>query len=466
MKRGAVIEWVGLAAVAAIAMVAAPARASLTASETEQVRRGVATGSDLARVRALVARPDLSPDEAAAALVTPATTTAFDAAHATFFHDLVFGETSAPSRPVLAPAAIRAALARADAVLGKHALDLGRVPAALGELERAYGFVEEIASAAPAMNVPSSSRAECATALRDHLGRNATVLSLASPVAPPVARVRAQAALALLDLMPDAPTRRIDAADGLALAGPRRALLVERGLLVLDAGASDAHVAALRALFDRFPDLKDGLEAIVVGGDASGLVARDGAVVATGADPGGAAGAALLWGNDVRSPPGDGWTTAVARGLATLAVTRAAERRRADLRVQFERDGGVGGVAAMAAMLAINGPLGVEVAAARLIAGRKESATCLADAIGALAVFASPPARPADGIAVSVGPAKTTGPATTELTHISLAMTGAASTFRLEGHTWTFEHDANGAVSGLRRDGLPVTRAMLVAVKE
>jgi hypothetical protein len=459
MKRG----LFALAA-AVIATIAAPSRASLTASETEQVRRGVATASDLGRVRALVARPDLSADEAAGAIVAPATMTPLDAAHASFFHELVFGESSAPSRPVLAAAAVRAVLARAAAVLGQHGLDLDRASAALGELDRVYAFVEEIASAGPAMNVPASSRAACASALGDHLGRNANFLSLNSTVAPAVARVRSQAALAFVDLMPDAPTRRIDAADGLALAGARRALLVERGVLLLDAGATDAHVAAFRALFDRMPGLRDGLEAVVVGGDPSGLVARDGAVVGTAADPGGAAGAALLWGNDVRSPPGDGWTTAVARGLASLAVSRAAERR-ADLRAQFERDGGVGGVAAMAAMLAIDGPLGVEVAAARLLAGRKESATCLADAVGALAVFAPQPAHSGDGTSVSVGPAKTAGPPTMELTRVTLAPSGTAAAFRLEGHTWTFERDPAGAVTGLRRDGIPVSRAMLVAVK-
>jgi len=84
-------------AMAAVLSVAAPSRASLTPSEAEQVRRGVETASDLGRVRALVARPDLSSDEAAAAMIAPMTTTAVDAAHVTFLHDLVFGDASAAS---------------------------------------------------------------------------------------------------------------------------------------------------------------------------------------------------------------------------------------------------------------------------------------------------------------------------------------------------------------------------------
>src|SRR5450432_984831 len=93
-------------AVVAVLSVAAPSRASLTPSEAEQVRRGVATASDLGRVRALVARPDLSSDEAAAAMISPLTTTVLDDAHVAFLHDLVFGDTPTASRPVLAVATV------------------------------------------------------------------------------------------------------------------------------------------------------------------------------------------------------------------------------------------------------------------------------------------------------------------------------------------------------------------------
>jgi hypothetical protein len=145
-----------------------------------------------------------------------------------------------------------------------------------------------------------------------------------------------------------------------------------------------------------------------------------------------------------------------------MAVSRAADRR-PDLGAELHRDSEV---AATVAMLAINGPLGVEVAASRFIAGRRESAISLANAIGALAVFApSASGHPPDGTVVAVGPAKVSGPATTELTRIVLTPSGPAAAFRLEGHTWTFDRDASGVVTGLRRDGLPVTRAMLLAVK-
>ena len=148
------------AVVAAVVSVAAPSRASLTPSEAEQVRHGVKTATDLPRVRALVARPDLSADEAAAALIAPMSATPFDPAHVTFLDDLVFNGAPTASQPVLVVAAVRGVLARADAILGQHALDLDRAPAALAELARVYGWIERVATASRAANVPDSARTQ------------------------------------------------------------------------------------------------------------------------------------------------------------------------------------------------------------------------------------------------------------------------------------------------------------------
>ncbi|HEX3772382.1 MAG TPA: hypothetical protein VHV30_16005 [Polyangiaceae bacterium] len=441
---------------------AATAQASLTPSEAEQVRRGVVTASDLGRVRALVARPDLSADEAANAVAGPAATAPLDAPHAAFFHEMLFGEASVSARPVLAPVVVRAVLARADAVLNQHALDFERNPAAIGEVARAYALVEEIASAGPIANVPASARAVCASAVRDDIAKNPGVLAPGSTVGPMLARVRGQLTIALVDLMPDAPTRRIDAADALGLQGPRRALLAERGVLVIDAGATDAQIAGLRAALDRFAGVGDPIEAVLLGGDATGLAARDGAVLGVPMDASATA-PARLWGSDVRSVPGDAWSTAIARGMAARAVARVMSER-PNLKAEIDRAGGGGAVdvTTMGAMLAVDGPLAVEVAAARFLAGHKESETIAADAIGALAAFVAPRD---DRVPVPVGTGKASGPATTELLVLTSAPSGAASSFRLEGHTWSLERDPSGAVSGVRRDGAPVTRAMLLGVK-
>ncbi len=447
-------------AAAAVLLAAAPSRASLTASETEQVRRGVATASDMGRVRALVARPDLSPDEAATALAAPMTTAALDTAHVAFLHYFVFGDASIASRPVLSVVALRGALARADAVLGQHALDLDRTPLALSELERAYAFVEQMASADASANVPASARAQCARALADHIARNATVLSPQAVVAAVVGPVRAQAAIALLDLMPDAATRRIDAAEGLGLTGARRALLVERGVLALDAGGTEGRIVSLRGLLDRLPSLRDGVEAIVVGSDASGLTARDGAILATGADPGGNAGPTLLWGNDVRSPPADGWTTAVARGFATVAVSRALAKKEAAPRAGRSRR-------RRPRRSSHDGDARLERTARRRRGGRAPPRRSKRER-GVPGRRDRRARRRRGSLPVPTGSAKTAGPAgaaATQLTHVTVDTNGAAKTFRLEGRTWLFEHDAAGAVSGLRRDGVPVTSAMLAAAR-
>ncbi len=443
------VRWPVLAGLLSIASIAS---ASLTPSESEQVRRDVATAMHVARVRALVARPDLSSGEAVAAMVGPLTMTPVDREHTTFLHELVFSDASTASRPVLAVVVVRALLARADAVIAEHPYDLDQRHEALGELRRIYGLVEEVAAAGALGNIPASSRADCAHALLDHVARNATVLQPQAPVGPYVAQARAQAAIALLDLTADGTTKRVDAASALALTGVRRALLVERGVLLLDSGGPDSQVAPVRMLLDRLLPGRDWLEAILVGGDPSRLAARDGAIVGIAES---VPSAPPLWGSDVEPPPVDAWTTSIATGLAAVAVPNAVDSK-PDLLAQIDRDGGKDAVSAAAAMLAIDGPRLVHVAVARFETGRPESAAVLTDAVGALSVFA-PPAG-AGGLSIPVGPAMG-GPATIRLTQIVMGPTGAAASFRLDGHTWMVDRDAAGAVTGMRRDGVRVTPA-------
>ena len=63
---------------------------------------------------------------------------------------------------------------------------------------------------------------EDSKALRDHIDRNARWLKGDVAVPESVGRVRAQAQVALLDMLPDGLTRRVDAADRLGLKGARR----------------------------------------------------------------------------------------------------------------------------------------------------------------------------------------------------------------------------------------------------
>src|SRR5262245_538608 len=116
------IFWVGLAS----ALVAGSARAALTQSEQAQIRQliGSAQVQNASRVRSLVARPDLSADESAAALRDGVSSFVFDETRAAFLKDILYGGASAASRSVLVTAAVKALLARADLLLTKSQVDL------------------------------------------------------------------------------------------------------------------------------------------------------------------------------------------------------------------------------------------------------------------------------------------------------------------------------------------------------
>jgi len=447
MKRA----LLALATVAGLGSATA-AQASLTTSETEQIRGYVTSETHADRVRSLVARPDLSAEESAQALSAALAGTSLDVPRMAFLGEVVQGGGSAASRPVLAVATVRAVLARVDALYAQHPADLDRTPA-LVEIARGYVFVAGEASGADGA-VDASARAGCVKALADHLAHNASLLKLDVTVPLQVAHLRAQAAVALLDAMPDGPMRRVDAADKLGLTGLRRAALVEQGLLVMDASGADARVTEVRALLDRIPGARDGAEAVFVG-DSQALFRARGAVVSTDDAPAGPLGeAASPWAPEGAPADVEARTMAVAKGLAAAAVRRALDRR-PTLRARVEHDG-LPAVATALAMLVVDAPRTLDVAAARFLAGKRDTLAVVADALGALATFA-PQAPAADGLALPLGHGRAT--------HVSLDPAGVATAFRLDAHLWRIEHDDTGAVTALHRDGAPVVTAMLATAR-
>jgi hypothetical protein len=427
---------------------AADARASLTASETEQVRGYVTSEQHADRVRSLVARPDLTADESAVAMTAALAGASLDERRMAFLGDVVLGGPSSASRSLLAVATVRGVLARVDALYGQHPADLERSPA-LADIGRAYVFVVGLVSGADP-TVDAGGRAGCGKALGDHIARNAALLKLDVAVSVPVARLRAQAAVALLDSMPDGPTRRVDAADKLGLSGARRAALLEMGLLVMDATGRDTRVSVVRALLEHLPGAGEGAEAVFVG-DAQAPMRSRAAVVSTDDAPPGPLGeAASPWAPEGAPAPVEASTIAIARGLAAAAVRRAVERR-PSLRAPVEHEGAAA-VATAAAMLAVDAPRTLDIAAARSLAGKREALAQVADALGALAVFA-PAAPPADGLALALGHGRAT--------HVSLDPAGVVLALRLDAHLWRFERDAAGAVVAVHRDGVPVVPSML-----
>jgi hypothetical protein len=442
------------AAVLAAALVFAPmlaptASASLTTSEGEQVRGYVERADHADRVRALVARPDLTADESAAVMASALGGIALDDRHAAYLGEMVRGAPTPATRPVLAVAIVRGLLARVDALYAAHPADLERAGAALAEIGLAYDFAATQVSG-PDTSMTDASRAEVGRALSDHVSRNASLLRLDAPVGPAVARLRAQVALTMLDSLPDGPTRKIDAADKLGVSGARRAVLVDMGLLLLDRGGSDDRIAQVRSVLDRMPQARDGAVALYIGDDHAALRSR-GRVI-TVADATGPLGeAASPWGGEADPPQVAALTMSVARGLADAAVARATDKR-PGLGVQIGQDGGAPGVATVVAMLVVDPSRTVDVACARLISGRRETAAWLSDAMGVLAV-AAPAADPHQGLTLPLGPG--------QATHVALDPTGAVNAFRLDGHLWRLDREGSGAVSAIKRDGAPVALSML-----
>jgi len=438
-----------LALVAVLLTWASEALATLTPSEVEQVHYEVAAARNVEHVRALVARPDLSLDEASDAVTGALSGTALDSVHAEYLRDLVFGSNQPASRPTLAVAVVRGLVARADALLEQTAA-LASNTRALAEVARAYALVEDIVAADAAANIPETSRADCAQALAQHVARNLRLLGPDAAVGPAVASVRAQAAIALLDATPPSAGRRVDVANELVLSGARRAALIELGTLVLDQGGSDARVLAIRRWLE-LPGVREGAEVVVLGAPPLAPLRARGGVVLAAAPAGGSPAlteATSPWGSEVAAPPIDEATLALVHDLMSVAMRRALELRPL-LRAAVARDGGERGVVMMAAMLEIDARRTLDAAATRLFAGKRESMAWLSDAVGALAVF-SGPAKGADGLTVPLGHAETGGPAVFA-TRVSLDATGAASALRFGARTWRIARDERGAVTGLSR---------------
>jgi hypothetical protein len=480
------MKWEGLAFGISIALAPITSRASLTQSEQAQVRSFVAAGQvqNAARVRAMIARADLSLDESAAALRDAVAPLAFDEPHATFLRDLLFGGASAPSRPVTVVAATRALVARADALLAKYTSDLDREPRALDELTRIYRFLDaDVAVRGRVESVPASAFDSCAKTLAEHVERNPRWLKDNVQIPLTAMLARAQAELALVDLTNESPTRAVDLADRLGLAGARRKVFVDRGTLLVDGGhADDAHVERARAMLERLPPLRSDVSAIVFGEERVQLAARAAVLAAKTPMEGMGTAPPSPFGDEVEPTTVDLATLDVARDLGLLAARRALDNR-PDLRVITGRDLSASaatktfgrftvpsteaGVAAALELVLTDAPRALELAFVRYLAGRTESATVLTDALGVLSAYAASPSS-AQGLSLSLGKPRANGPEVDSLpiTQVRLTPSGAVSSFMMEGHTWTLTRAAGeGQVSEIKRDGAPLTIAMLAVAR-
>ena len=426
------------------------ARASLTPSEEGQIVAYLAEGrvATAERVRALVARPDLTSDESAAALEAAVAPLVFTEGRAAYLHEMLYGPASLPSRSVIAAAITRALVARADAVVGRHEADLDQDALAIAELMRVFAFVNvNVANAGqphgaahdPSAGIGASGYDDAARALGTLITNHPRWLKGDAQIPASAAQVRAQLQLAALDMANDTTTRRFDVADRLGLVGSRRAALTELGLLLLDDGHADAtRLDRMRALLARMPGARESVEAVALF-DAA-LHAR-GDVVTVVRPSSGAAG--RLFGDDIAPPPIDPDLAATARPLAGIVIRHALDAH-PDLRAQADKDaaavnadpsrmlGTPGNASAHAALASaaqlvmIDAQTTVDLALAGLVGGRPERAAILSDALGALATVAASP-----GASLVLGRARDPN-GTTTMTNVRVAPAGFVTGFTLE----------------------------------
>ena len=473
---------------------ASDVQASLTLGETSQVRQFV-TSAQLAnapRLRALVARPDLSVDESAAALSDAVASQVFNDTRATFLREFVFGGASRASRSVLASAATRALLARADALYTLSAEDLDKSPRAAAELQGIYAFLSsDLATpgqrrglgADPLTGIALTTYDDCVHAIASHIDRHPKLLRTGVPVSATVSKVRAQLQLALADFVNDGPTYRIDVADRLALTGSRRSFFTESGVLVLDAGkANDGQIEAVRHLWSRVPGVRGDANAIYFGDANPGLRAR-GSVLAVRTPL--EAKKVELFGADVEAGPVDGGIADFAWELANVAVRRTLSNR-VELRTQTERDirqlrgdakkligksaeaTSESALASAVQLLLIDAQRTVDSASSRFLSGSPESSAILADAMAVL-VAASPNAPAATGATIPVGKydAATGVTETTLATAVRLGPSGLGVTgFTLSGRKWDFSRGDSGVVTAVQCDGTAVNATALSTLRK
>jgi hypothetical protein len=257
----------------------APALASLSSSQKAFVRDHYAQADPAAaaRLRALLARPDLSPEEAADAFTRAARRARFDDRRLAFVRSLLFGPASQAARSDLVPAVIAGLLGRSAEVAASNAPEDTRAE----ELLRIHRFVAtEIASAGKPPRAGHDHEAgirddalrACVKAYREHLalpvlerGRIKGALRVA----------RAQAEIALLQLAAGLhPTS--DVAAWIGAGAAERDALVKTGVLVIGLdGAPAAKAAAAAQLLASAPQAARGASVLWIGKPwPRGLAAR------------------------------------------------------------------------------------------------------------------------------------------------------------------------------------------------
>ena len=484
MKSG---FFLSAAVVLALSLSGSSASAALTSSEKGQIKDFITAAKveNAAQVRSLVARTDLTPDEAAGALSDAIGPLAWSDAKGAFLRELVMnGPTS--TRSPLAVAATKALLARADNVFQHEQDKLEKDRSAVAELVALYAWLDtNIANAGTPTAAAHDANAgltpatyeECSKLLKDHVEKNSKWLKGDGALPDSTARVRAQAQATLLDMMPDGLTRRVEAADRLGLKGARKQMLTDWGVLYEDAGKLDeAKVEKVRQTLVRMAGARSELELVFYGptDHRQGLRAR-GAV------------AHVVGGNDRYPFDGDApgtWDPGVGTITHDLSVIAAAHAMKssAALKSQVEKDvaasssdpGRVLGrprapSAEYILGAAINAVMtdaqrAIDLCVTRFNGGQPQTAALLSDAVAALAAYAPEESKKAATANPKIEVGKSGASAFAPMTNIKKGPSDTTASFTLDGHTWNIDRQgAANAVVGIRRDGAAASSPKVAA---
>jgi len=346
-----------LAAALAIGTWTSPADATLTDSEKAQVRDFYTRGDSVnaPRVRALLARPDLSSGEIRETFTAAARGTRFDEKHEKFVRDLLFGPASQASRSELLTPIIEGLLARASAVISAPGGEVARAD----ELMRIHGFVTSdvaratrTAKGTGAAAIRSDALKSVVQAYRAHLAAPALDSKNLSATLRPV---RVQAELALAELARDVHPRS-DIATWVAHSPQTRTAFARTGVLVHGlAGAPVAKSHSVVRMVEAFPQATRGLSVLWIDKPWPRQLILPGGMVVAQARLGGSSSVAseTLWSSSVEPAKADAAMAEVAyvlsrAGAANLLASDAAFRKSAALAIVRARRAGLGGFLAVA----------------------------------------------------------------------------------------------------------------------
>lgn len=474
----------------------ARADASLTDSEKGQIRSWIEHPSPEAasRLRALVARPDLTADESSEALGAALRDQPFVPARETLLGSLLFGPASRSSRASLVSPVSRALLTRAHAVMQRERSSPAAFvadPAALEELLRIHRFIGK--AVGPESGVGATLRNDAtravAVAYRDHVQAHAGVLGFLSDAEGPALLLRTQVASNVAGLA-SVLDNRDEAAGWLGLTGSARGLFVRTGVVIASSQpGQELRIAQIARVLESVPAGLRAVRVALVDKTQHASLGPSAAVLPVRARLGAVAPVRDgLWPAELRDELPDqalveaAWAVSLSASRAAMAsnpsLARAAEsalRRAAGkgdatfiapwlLHASLDRDAATSTqpfppeflAASAATMLLTDGRRVVDLAMSKWLAGRGEP---LEQVLLGLALLAVGNDGSADEQSVRLGQDGGRSPLPAGVT----LRDGRVVRFVIDGHRYEPAVDAQGGLSDVRFNGEPASSVAISA---